>query len=74
MQGRKRGGQPGNQNAVRHGRHSVVQRMHQRRALDAMRAEETRRHADWLKTVPSTDYAAICAAIAGCRPRGGLDL
>lgn len=70
MQGRKRGGQPGNQNAVTHGRHSVVQRS----TSDAMRAEDARRHAEWLKTMPSTDYAAICKAIEGCRPRGGLDL
>ena len=60
MSGRKRGGQPGNQNAVTHGRHSAPRRAERQAA-----AEERRRRSDeWAATVPRTDYGAICDAIA----------
>src|SRR5438477_474475 len=52
---RARGGQPGNQNAVKHGRHSVPVRA----ARLAAFAEQQRRSAEWMKTIPQTDYGAI---------------
>ena len=61
MQGvRKRGGQPGNENAVTHGRHSRRRRAER----EAESAERQREHQEWLATIPPTDYGAICDAIA----------
>ena len=56
---RRRGGQPGNQNAVTHGRFSTPTRA----ARKAAREESDRQHAEWMKTIPKTDYGAICEAI-----------
>jgi hypothetical protein len=59
---RKKGGQPGNRNAVTHGRYAAPTPAE----LDAA-AEEDRRHREWMKTMPKTDYAAICVAIEAHR-------
>ena len=59
---RKKGGQPGNQNAVTHGRHSAPRRAARRAAAEA-RAEQSRQ---WEAAIPKIDYGAICEAI---RPR-----
>jgi hypothetical protein len=56
---RMRGGQPGNQNAVTHGRFSAPVRA-ARRAAAERGAEQ---HREWMKTMPKTDYGAICDAI-----------
>jgi hypothetical protein len=60
---RKRGGQPGNRNALKHGRHSAPLRAARRAAVLA--ADEERRISSqrWAEQMPSTDYAAICQAI-----------
>jgi uncharacterized protein YjcR len=55
MPRRKRGGQPGNQNAVKHGRFSAPVRA----ARLAAWAEQQRRSDEWMKTMPQTDYGAI---------------
>ena len=62
---RKRGGQPGNQNAVTHGRHSAPVRAARLAALKEKQAawrEKQRLSDEWIKTVPKTDYAAIALA------------
>jgi hypothetical protein len=69
MQGRKKGAQPGNSNALKHGRYSVPARAARRAAWEAERAEQARRHAEWMKTIPKTDYSAICAAIERLKNR-----
>ena len=56
---RRRGGQPGNQNAVTHGRYSAPVRA-KRRAVAEERAKQNRA---WLKTMPKTDYGAILDTI-----------
>jgi uncharacterized protein YjcR len=56
---RNKGGQPGNQNAVTHGRFSEPVRF-ARRAAAGQRARQSR---DWLKVIPKTDYGAICEVI-----------
>jgi hypothetical protein len=53
-------GQPGNQNAVTHGRFSQPVRAARR----ATAAEDVNRHREWMKTIPKTDYCGICEAIA----------
>jgi hypothetical protein len=60
---RMRGGQPGNRNAVSHGRYSAPVRA-ERRAAAEERAKQNR---EWLKTIPKSDYAAICVAIEAHR-------
>jgi hypothetical protein len=55
MLGRKKGGQPGNQNAVTHGRHSAPRRAERRAAEE----ERQRKHGEWMATIPATDYGAI---------------
>jgi uncharacterized protein YjcR len=54
-QEKKRGGQPGNQNAVTHGRFSAPVLTARQAAWD----EQQRRSDEWIKTVPKTDYDAI---------------
>jgi hypothetical protein len=56
---RMRGGQPGNQNAVTHGRFSAPVRAARRAAAE----QRARQHREWTKTMPKTDYGAICDAI-----------
>jgi hypothetical protein len=66
MQGvRKRGGQPGNENAVTHGRHSRRRRAER----EAEAAECQRKHQEWIATIPPTDYGAICDAMAAEKAR-----
>ncbi len=64
MDGRKRGGQPGNVNALKHGRRSK-RFTSERRATHRAKIEQ--RHArerEWASAAPKTDYGAICDAIA----------
>jgi len=56
---RKRGGQPGNSNAVTHGRYSAPRRAEQLAAAK----ERWRRSQEWQATIPQTDYGAICDSI-----------
>ena len=68
MPERKRGGQPGNKNAIKHGRFSVPLRAARLAAVRAAWREKQRLSDEWIKTVPKTDYAAICdglRALAG---------
>lgn len=58
-QNRRCGGQPGNENAITHGRHS--RRRRAERAAEA--AERAQQHREWMQAIPKTDYRAICAAI-----------
>jgi uncharacterized protein YjcR len=60
---RMRGGQPGNQNAVTHGRFSKPVRAARRAAAE----HREKQHQDWCKTIPKTDYGAICDAIKAHR-------
>lgn len=59
MPARKPGGQPGNENALRHGRHSKRQREQRRIEHDA----EAERHRAWMRAAPKTNYRAICATM-----------
>ena len=53
------GGQPGNQNAVKHGRHSAPVRAARLAAL----AKQQRRSDEWCRSQPAIDYSAICEGI-----------
>jgi hypothetical protein len=66
---RMRGGQPGNQNAVTHGRFSAPFRA----ARVAAAEERAKQHREWLKTIPKTDYGAICDAIRADGAARGSD-
>jgi hypothetical protein len=70
MQQRKKGGQPGNQNAVTHGRHSETRRAERRAAAEERAAQDR----EWLLAMPKTDYGRICDAIVSEKTRrsGGL--
>jgi hypothetical protein len=65
MHPRKKGGQPGNQNAVTHGRHSAPQRA----CRAAAAVERERQHREWMATIPKADYGAICHVIRRGAPR-----
>lgn len=65
MPDRKRGGQPGNENAVKHGRYSR-RRKAERQAKAVEQAEQ---HRKWMRTVPKIDYATICATIEASAAR-----
>ena len=52
---KKRGAQPGNQNAVKHGRHSATVRA----ARLAASREQQRRSDEWRRAQPQIDYGAI---------------
>jgi len=60
---RKRGGQPGNGNAVKHGRHRASVRAERRAAILAAAEERRISDARWAELMPVTDYAAICEGI-----------
>ena len=67
---RKRGGQPGNQNAVTHGRHSAPVRAARLAAFKEKHVawrEKQRLSDEWIKTVPKTDYPAICGGLRALR-------
>jgi hypothetical protein len=59
MPNRKRGGQPSNGNAIKHGRFSAPVRA----ARLAAAEQRAKQHREWCKTMPTTDYGAICDAI-----------
>lgn len=61
MQRRNKGGQPGNTNAVTHGRFSRATRL----ARLAEAEERHRKHVAWMKLMPKTNYAALSEAIQG---------
>ena len=65
MIGRKRGGQPGNQNAVTHGRHSAPVRAARLAAALALYEESKRKSDEWRKLCPPTDYGAIAGMSKG---------
>jgi hypothetical protein len=68
---KRRGGQPGNQNAVTHGRFSEPVRAARRASAE----QRQKQHQEWGKTLPKTDYLAICDAIKAHRrdpSRNGL--
>jgi hypothetical protein len=71
MPERKRGGQPGNQNALKHGRHSAPVRAARLVAVLALNEESRRKSAEWIKTIPATDYRAICDGLRALRQKAG---
>jgi hypothetical protein len=60
---RKRGAQPANQNAVKHGRFRASVRAERRAAALAAAEEHRISAARWAAQMPSTDYAAIVEGI-----------
>ena len=64
---RRKGGQPNNQNALKHGRYSPrvkAERLAAWRARHEEERREERRKADeWAATIPPIDYAGICDAL-----------
>jgi hypothetical protein len=64
---RKKGGQPGNQNAVTHGRYSAPRRASRRAAAEERAAQDR----EWLMAMPKTDYGRICDTIASEKARRG---
>jgi hypothetical protein len=60
---RKRGGQPKNQNALKHGRHSTPLRAARRAAVLAAAEEKRVSDARWAEQMPRIDYAAIIECI-----------
>ena len=67
MPKRKRGGQRGNQNAVKHGRYSVPLCAARLAVVRAAFKERQRLSDEWIKTVPKTDYAAIVEGLRALR-------
>jgi hypothetical protein len=63
MQKRKRGAQLGNRNALKHGRNSTPEKLARRAACLEAAAKRRESERAWAKTLPKTDYAAICDAI-----------
>lgn len=66
---RKRGGQPGNDNALRHGRYSFRKRAERRAKVLAKAEIRRRQEAERAASVPPTDYGAICDAIGAEKAR-----
>jgi hypothetical protein len=73
---RRRGEQPGNRNAVSHGRHTAAGRAARGAALEEQRAADRDRPAAWAATIPKTDYGRIidelCATSARKRRKNVL--
>jgi hypothetical protein len=69
MPERKRGGQAGNQNAVKHGRHSAPVRAARHVATLALYAESKRKSDEWVRLCPATDYGAIVDHLRELRRR-----
>jgi hypothetical protein len=67
MSNGKRGGQPGNRNAIKHGRFSVPLRAARRAASRAAWEAKERQSQAWMSAVPRTDYAAICDGLRALR-------
>ena len=63
-------GQPSNQNAVKHGRYSVPLRAARLAAVRAAFKERQRLSDEWIKTIPETDYDAICEGLRALRRIG----
>ena len=65
MQGtkRRRGGQPGNRNAWKHGRRSAVLKAERQAAFLKEFEEQCQRQRARLAAIPPTDYASIVDAI-----------
>jgi hypothetical protein len=63
MHSRKRGGQPGNLNAVTHGRFSAPVRA----ARQAAWKEQQRRSDEWCRSQPPIDYDAIVEGLHALR-------
>jgi hypothetical protein len=59
MPQRKRGAQPGNRNALKHGRHTKARRQQRQAEWEA----EQVKHRAWMAKMPATDYGAICDAL-----------
>jgi hypothetical protein len=64
---RKRGGQPGNRNAVTHGRYSKPLRAARLAALQTTMKEREQRKDAWIKMVPVTDYDGIVDELRAIR-------
>jgi hypothetical protein len=64
---KKRGAQPGNRNAIKHGRFSAPLRAARRAANLAAWEENQRRSDEWMN--PQTDYGAIVEGIRTLRLR-----
>ena len=67
MPERKRGAQPGNKNAMKHGRYSVPLHAARLASVRAAFKEQQRRSDEWIKTIPKTDYAAIVEGLRALR-------
>ena len=67
MPERKRGAQPGNKNAMKHGRYSVPHRAARLASVRAAIKEQQRRSDEWIETIPKTDYAAIVEGLRALR-------
>jgi hypothetical protein len=80
---RKRGGQPGNrnavgnQNAVKHGRYSAAAKAERAAWWETFKTEwkeQELRSAEWIASRPQTDYHAICLALELEREQRERDL
>jgi len=67
MPKRTRGGQPGNQNAVTHGRNSAVVRAGRRAPTLALMEESKRKADEWTRSRPRIDYDAIVDGLRALR-------
>ena len=67
MPERKRGAQPGNKNAMKHGRYSVPLPAARLAPVRAAFKERKRLSDEWIKTIPKTDYAAIVEGLRALR-------
>ena len=65
----KRGGQPGNENAVTRGRDTKTEREARRARIAALNAEERRRSAPWNANGPQIDYSAIIESLRALKQR-----
>jgi hypothetical protein len=73
---RRRGAQPHNRNAVKTGYYTAEAKAARKAAFEAVlaeRAERERRSAEWLQSVPATDYDAIIEALKRERREKGWD-
>ena len=71
---RKRGGQPGNQNSVTHGRHSAPVRAARRAIALALYEESKRKSDEWVRLCPATDYSAIVDHLRELRRRKAAEI
>ena len=67
MPKRKRGAQPGNKNAMKHGRYTVPLRAARLASVRDAFKDQQRRSDEWIKTIPKTDYAAIVEGLRALR-------